>query len=209
MIAALSGRNGMRKCMGKYVVRGNGCFLSSQVSSAKREIEVVQCLRGLTEPATGRTIQSLGILQVTNDGTVRPAQNCYSNTHCVFRVSEFQRVQLRYSSISSSRGIRTEVRSERSQIVLHETAIDPIYCGFPLYQVIEQLQAKLKDLPWVADVSFDVESPKKYLNSMSMQDTALSKVGHIIGVSSCKGSFWASCSIPVSIEGDSLSMVIV
>lgn len=58
-------------------------------------------------------------------------------------------------------------------------------------QIEQQITDRLSTLQWVANVDFKYEQPKKYagLNSISIQDTAISKIGHIIGVSSCKGKY--------------------
>lgn len=56
-------------------------------------------------------------------------------------------------------------------------------------QVVQEIEGRLSALGWAKTVKFNFEAPKKCasLNSVSFQETTITKVAHIIGVSSCKG----------------------
>jgi uncharacterized protein YoxC len=59
-----------------------------------------------------------------------------------------------------------------------------------LRQIIKTIKENTKELVWMKELRIVEDVPKKYasLNSVSMEPSVLASVGHIIGVSSCKGS---------------------
>lgn len=64
-------------------------------------------------------------------------------------------------------------------------------CGAWAVQVVADVRRRLEQITWSKGLKIQLEEPKKFasLNSVSIAQTTLTNVGHIIGVSSCKGTF--------------------
>eukprot|EP00598_Pedospumella_elongata_P002446 CAMPEP_0184979662 /NCGR_PEP_ID=MMETSP1098-20130426/9857_1 /TAXON_ID=89044 /ORGANISM="Spumella elongata, Strain CCAP 955/1" /LENGTH=572 /DNA_ID=CAMNT_0027502991 /DNA_START=34 /DNA_END=1753 /DNA_ORIENTATION=- len=112
-------------------------------ASAKFEEEVTTRIKDITDPATDKSIASIGILQ----------------------------------------GIKVKDNAIR-------VALDFFVPGYPYQKQIETaIRKNLEDVTWSKGLTIQVEEPKKFanLNTVAISQTTLTNVGHIIGVSSCKG----------------------
>lgn len=72
-------------------------------------------------------------------------------------------------------------------MLISGTHHDAVCCCFA--QVEAAIRNQLEDVTWSKGLTIQVEEPKKFasLNTVAISQTTLTNVGHIIGVSSCKG----------------------